>query len=498
MWAILRIVTTPSELPDAPPPTVRAELPPSLTPPALYGAGTQPHPDATAHLWPGPRHTGGELVEIGRTVRRDLPRRSHETLDLPPGRDPLAVLTTQEQRRVAELIPVRHSRMAVSPFTFFRGAAAIMGADLATTPTTPLHVQLCGDAHLLNFGTFGTPERHLAFDVNDFDETLPGPFEWDVKRLATSVVIAGKDRGFTDVDAERAATAATISYQRSIAQLAAMSELDAWYTHLSVDELLPDLPKSARKQTARTIDRARRRTSVQAVAKLTTSDGGRMRIAEDPPLIVRLDSHEVIQQLNELFTGYRLTLSSDRRHLLDRYRVVDVARKVVGVGSVGTRCYIVLLAANSDDSPLFLQVKEAEPSVLEPYVGRAAEATCGERVVDGQRLMQATTDIFLGWGTVGPYHFYLRQLRDMKGSAEVDSMAPMGMRIYAEVCGYALARAHARSGSADAIAAYLGTKPTFAEAVTRFAVAYAAVNEADYAAFTDAITDGRLEAAEHY
>jgi uncharacterized protein (DUF2252 family) len=486
------------DLPDAPAPTLRTELPPSLTPPAAYGSGRVPDDDATAHLWPGPRHTGTELNEIGRDVRQSVPRRAHETLELPADRDPLAILARQEERRVPELVPVRHSRMAVSPFTFFRGAAAVMAADLATTPTTPLHVQLCGDAHLLNFGAFGTPERHLAFDVNDFDETLPGPFEWDVKRLAASVVVAARDRGFRPGDARAAALAAALTYQSSMASLAAMSELDCWYTHLNVDELLPDLPKQARKRTEQTIDKARRRTSVQAAAKLTTTAGGRMRIVEDPPLIVRLDDPLLVDHLNELFGGYRLTLPSDRRHLLDRYRVVDVARKVVGVGSVGTRCYIVLLAANSDGSPLFLQVKEAEASVLEPYVGRAAEPSGGERVVAGQRLMQATTDIFLGWGNVEPYHFYLRQLRDMKGSADVDTMTPEGLRAYAEVCGFALARAHARSGSADAITAYLGSKPTFADAISRFADAYADVNEADYAAFTAAIADGRLEAAERY
>lgn len=491
-------MTSAAELPHAPPPTLRTELPPSLAPPATYGAGRLPQDGAAAHLWPGPRHSGSELFEIGRAARQAVPRRAHDALNLPADRDPIAILTTQEQRRVPELIPVRHSRMAVSPFTFFRGAAAVMAADLATTPTTPLHVQLCGDAHLLNFGAFGTPERHLAFDLNDFDETLPGPFEWDVKRLVASIVIAARDRGFTAAEGRTAAVAATLSYQRSIAQLATMTELDCWYTHLNVDELLPELPKQARKRTERTIDKARRRTSAQAAAKLTTTAGGRLRIVEDPPLIVRLDDPQVVDHLNELFGGYRLTLPSDRRHLLDRYRVVDVARKVVGVGSVGTRCYIVLMAANSDDSPLFLQVKEAEPSVLEPYVGRASESTGGERVVDGQRLMQATTDIFLGWGNVGPYHFYLRQLRDMKGSAEVESMEPVGLTAYAEVCGFALARAHARSGSADAITAYLGTKPTFAESVATFGEAYADLNEADYEQFTTAIADGRLEAAEHY
>lgn len=489
---------TPAELPDAPPPTLRPDLPPSLVPPAAYGAAGRPDPDVTAHLWPGPRHQRAELIEIGRTARRHVPRRAHASFEPAPGRDPLATLETQEQRRVPELVPVRHSRMAVSPFTFFRGAAAVMAADLATTPTTTLHVQLCGDAHLLNFGAYGTPERHLAFDVNDFDETLPGPFEWDVKRLAASVVIAAIDRDFgVDVGRE-AAVGAVRSYQNSMAALAAMTELDCWYTHLNVDELLPDLPKEARKRTERSVDKARRRTSTQAAAKLTTTTGGRMRIVEDPPLIVRLDDPQVVDHLNELFAGYRSTITSDRRHLLDRFRVVDVARKVVGVGSVGTRCYVVLLAANSDDSPLFLQVKEAETSVLEPFVGRAAEPTAGERVVAGQRLMQATSDIFLGWGTVGPYQFYLRQLRDMKGSADVETMKASGLGAYAAVCGFALARAHARSGSADAIAAYLGTKPTFADALGDFAVTYAQRNEADYALFTEAIADGRLVAAEHY
>jgi uncharacterized protein (DUF2252 family) len=444
-------------------------------------------------VWPGPHSTGAELADAGRDARKAVPRRSHGDFTAAPGRDPLAILAAQATTRVPDLVPVRHARMAVSPFTFFRGAAAVMAADLAANATTPLHVQICGDAHLLNFGLFGTPERHLAFDVNDFDETLPGPFDWDVKRLAASVAIAASDRGFTADDQRNAAGEAARSYHESITSLAALDEMACWYTQVNVDELVPLLPKNLRQRGTRVVERARKHTSWQAVEKLTTHDGDQLRIADDPPLITHLDDADVVAHLTTLVNGYLPTLSSDRRALLRRFRVIDVARKVVGVGSVGTRCYIVLLAANSDDTPLFMQVKQAEASVLEPFVGRAAQATGGERVVDGQRLMQASSDIFLGWGTVGPYHFYLRQLHDMKGSIDVENLSPGELASYARACGYTLARSHARSGTAPAISAYLGSNTTFADAIANFAVDYVAVNAADHAAMVEAIADGRLE-----
>lgn len=489
-----RPATAPSEFPGVAPP------PPPITgvgtPRPGHGrSGASARPGGLAAIWPGSTTTAAEQEALGRGARKDVPRRSHSELVTGADRDPLAILARQAQTRVPELVPVRHARMAVSPFTFFRGAAAVMAADLAGGPTTPVTVQACGDAHLVNFGLFATPERHLAFDVNDFDETLPAPFEWDVKRLAASVAIAAADRGF-DASSKRAATqAAVASYAESVAALADLDELQGWYTQVNVDELVPLLPKPLRKAGTKIADRARRHTSAQAVAKLTTTDGGRLRIVDDPPLIVHPPGDEVQAHVAGLIASYLPTLSSDRQTLLRRFRVVDVARKVVGVGSVGTRCYVVLLAANRDDTPLFLQVKEAEASVFEPFVGAAPQLTSGERVVAGQKLMQASSDIFLGWGTVGPHHFYVRQLRDMKGSVDVDALSPDGLVSYARSCGFALARAHARSGNATAISAYVGTGSVFVDAVTGFAVAYEAVNAADHAAFVAAIDAGRVEAA---
>jgi uncharacterized protein (DUF2252 family) len=468
----------------------------TLRPPALVGGGRQPEPGAVAVAWPGPNHTGAQLTEIGKAARKTCPRTAHDTFVPASNRDPLAILAAQANTRVPELVPVRHARMAVSPFTFYRGAAAVMAADLATTPTTPLAVQLCGDAHLANFGLFGTPERHQAFDVNDFDETLPGPFEWDVKRLAASLVVAAIERGFTDDVARDAAVHAVRSYQSTLTELAAMDELDAWYVQLESDTIVASLPKASRKDAERAVAKARRRTSAQAMAKLTRPDGGLPRIVDDPPLITHLDEEVTRNHLAELFMAYAPTISSERRQLLRRYRVVDAARKVVGVGSVGTRCFILLALAWSDDSPLFIQVKEAQASVLEPFAGHAAQNHHGERVVDGQRLMQTTSDIFLGWGTVGEHHFYLRQLRDWKGSANLDVIAPEQLPRYGALCGAALARAHNRSGNADALTAYLGDNDSFAEAVADFAQHYASLNIEDHAAFCESIAEGRIEAAE--
>jgi len=460
--------------------------------------GNQPAVGTTppvASVWPSPTHSAAELAELGRQARSMIPRRAHSDFTPAPGRDPLAILAAQATTRVPDLVPVRHARMAVSPFTFFRGAAAVMAADLATTPTTNLHVQLCGDAHLLNFGGYGTPERHLAFDVNDFDETLPGPFEWDVKRLAASVAVAANDRGFSPKVQYSAASEAASAYQTAMATLSAMTTMDRWYMQINVDQFLPLLPEQARQRAERQVTKAFKRTSMQALRRLTTIVDGQPRIVDDPPLIIHFDTDVVDQQLATLFEGYRPTLSSERRDLLDRFRVVDVARKVVGVGSVGTRCYIVLMAAYSDNSPLFLQVKQAEASVLEPFVGPAAQHTSGERVVAGQKMMQASSDIFLGWAEAGGHQYYLRQLRDMKGSVDLDTIDPDALHTYARTCGSALARAHARSGNVEAISAYLGTKGTFADALATFSVEYAALNVADHAAMVEAIADGVIAAA---
>jgi uncharacterized protein (DUF2252 family) len=444
--------------------------------------------DLTARLWPDPGGDAAELSSLGRQARHRLRRSDPNVMHLAPDRDPLGILAAQDTTRVAHLVPLRHERMAVSAFTFFRGAAAVMTADLASGPSTGLHVQLCGDAHLANFGAFATPERSLVFDVNDFDETLPGPFEWDLKRLAASVVVAADDLGFAPDLGRQAALESARSYQRWMGELAAMGELDRWYAQLDIAELLPHLPDAQRHRAERSVAKARKRTALQAVSKLTTLVDGQLRIADDPPVIEHLDDTLVHQHLANLVHAYRDTLSGDRRHLLDRFRVVDVARKVVGVGSVGTRCYLLLMEAPSDGGHLFLQVKEAQPSVLEAHLGPAAETTHGERVVVGQRLMQAASDIFLGWTTAGPYHFYVRQLRDMKGSVDFEGMTPAGLTTYARVCGLALARSHARSGAARAVAAYLGSGSSFAEAIAEFAVTYAEVNRADYRRFLDMVT----------
>ncbi len=487
-------VTDP-EFAGVPRPLLSAPVEATLEPPLRPGNGRVPDPRAVAQIWPGPNHTGAQLADIGKAVRKDTPRSAHSVFTPAPTRDPLAILATQATTRVPELVPVRHARMAVSPFTFFRGAAAVMAADLAGTPTTPLCVQLCGDAHLANFGLFGTPERRQAFDVNDFDETLPGPFEWDIKRLAASLVVAALDRGFSDAVARDAAVSAVQSYQSTLTELAAMDELDAWYVQLESDMIVDSLPKASRKNAERAVAKARRHTSAQAVAKLTRQENGLPHIVEDPPLITHLDEDVTRAHLRELFDDYVQTVSSERRELVRRYRVVDAARKVVGVGSVGTRCFVLLALAWSDDSPLFIQVKEAEGSVLEPFVGRAHQGHHGERVVAGQKLMQSASDIFLGWGAVGPHHFYVRQLRDWKGSADLDQITPEQLPGYGRLCGSALARSHSRSGNADALSAYLGDGDTFAESVADFAQHYATINIDDHAAFCQAIADGSVEAA---
>jgi uncharacterized protein (DUF2252 family) len=386
--------------------------------------------------------------------------------------------------------------MAASPFAFLRGSAAVMAADLASQPHTGLTVQLCGDAHLLNFGLYASPERTLLFDLNDFDETFPGPFEWDVKRLAASVAVAGRENGHSDAKAHRAALEATAAYRTALRGLARKGELAVWYERIDADSLLP-LVRSARhrRRVESSLTRARRRTSLHAVGKLTETVDGRRRIVHDPPLLEPAGAADTAS-LRKIFSDYRSTLSEERRLLLDRYRFVDAARKVVGVGSVGTRCFIVLLAGRDQDDPLFLQIKEARKSVLEEHLPSGPYVHPGHRVVAGQRLLQAASDIFLGWMT-GPQGraFYWRQLRDMKGSADVAGMSPEALTAYARLCGTALARAHARSGDRIAIAAYLGNTDTFEHAVADFALSYATQTTADHATLGAAVAAGVVTAS---
>ncbi|WP_418955519.1 DUF2252 domain-containing protein [Streptomyces tritici] len=441
--------------------------------------------------------TPSERAARGRAIRKRVPRSSHGNWIPASGRqDPIAVLEKQGVDRVPELLPLRYGRMAVSPFAFLRGAAAVMAGDLAVQRHTGLTVQLCGDAHLLNFGVYASPERTMLFDVNDFDETLPGPFEWDVKRLAASVAVAALQNGGTKAKAHRAALVTVAAYREAMNRLAGLGELDVWYERIDAQHLLDSVRPGRRAGLEARLARARRRTSLQAMRKLTeeTADGTR-RIVEDPPLLERVGDVDRTT-LGKIFSDYRSSLAEKRRLLLDRYRFVDAARKVVGVGSVGTRCFVLLLEGRDSDDPLMLQIKEAGRSVLEEHLAPSAYPHQGHRVVAGQRLMQAAGDIFLGWMT-GPErrHFYWRQLRDMKGSAEVELMSPSMLRDYAALCGRTLARAHARSGDRIAIAGYLGGSDAFDRAVAEFAMRYAAQNADDYAALTAAIAAGVVAAA---
>jgi uncharacterized protein (DUF2252 family) len=440
--------------------------------------------------------------ERGRATRRLVPRSSHAAWTLAQDRpDPIDLLEAQAKTRLPDLLPIRYARMMASPFAFMRGSALVMANDLASIPHVGIQAQLCGDAHLLNFGAYASPERALLFDLNDFDETLPGPWEWDVKRLAASFVVAGRDNGFDAADCREAAQASAASYRRRMAEFSEMGELEVWYSRVSEEEvrgLLSDA--KTKKKTTKKIDKnvrkARGRDSLQALSKLTRIVDGRRIIIDDPPLLVRVpDGDELRVQVNTILESYKRTLQDDRRHLLDRYRFVDVARKVVGVGSVGTRAYVVLLEGRDENDPLFLQVKEAGPSVLENYVKSNNYEHHGHRVVAGQRLMQAASDIFLGWfrGREGR-DFYWRQLRDMKGSAEVERMSPEELALYATLCGWALARAHARSGDRVQIAGYLGKSERFDGAIADFAQAYADQIERDHTALCAAVKSGRVPA----
>ena len=462
-----------------------------------------------------PHFTVAERVARGRAARTECPRASHAALDLPPDRDPVAILMAQAPSRVPELVPIRYGRMLVSPFTFYRGAAAVMAHDLSNTPRAGLHAQLCGDAHLANFGGYASPERTLVFDLNDFDETLPGPFEWDVKRLAASFEIAARDRGFTDLQRKTVVLGVVRAYRESMRRFAAMNNLELWYSRVDAARLEEELRRrQATKQAqklAQTEAKARTKDSMKAFSKLTYEVDGNARIVSDPPLIVPISelaegsgiTAEVFEEeLRTLHRRYRRTLQPDRRHLLEQFEIVDLARKVVGVGSVGTRCYIVLLLGLNNGDPLFLQIKEAQESVLEPTLGKTEFSNHGQRVVEGQRLMQAVSDIFLGWLHAdktldgNPRDFYFRQLWDWKTSVDLDTILPKGLEAYAEVCGGTLARAHARSGDRVAIAEYLGKGAVFDQALSEFAVAYADQNEKDHAALRKAADDGRITVEE--
>jgi uncharacterized protein (DUF2252 family) len=450
---------------------------------------------------------GRELsTAAGKAARDRVPLESHRDFEPRPGRDPVALLAEQAGSRIPELVAVRYGRMLVSPFTFYRGAALPMAADLAAGPAAGFRVQLCGDAHLSNFGVFGSPERRLVFDVNDFDETLPGPFEWDVKRLVASLVAAGRDNGFAAADARRVAVAAAARYRKAMREFAAAPTLAVWYSHMDVEEAIARfkvrLKKGVVRRTESMAAKVRTRDSMQAVAKLTKVVDGQREIVSDPPLIVpveELAADASYDMLRSLVSDYRRTLPPDRQHLLGRFRLTRVARKVVGVGSVGTQAWILLMEAEDDLDPLLLQAKQAERSVLAAYAGESQYDNQGERVVSGQRLMQAASDIFLGWqrttvSGLGRTDYYLRQLRDWKYSAPIERMGPGEMADYGELCGWTLARAHARTGDRFAIAAYLGGSGKFEQAVADFGVSYADQTERDHAALAAAAASGLVEA----
>jgi uncharacterized protein (DUF2252 family) len=460
------------------------------------------------------RLTPAERAERGKTARSAVPRDSHAAYDPPADRpDPVGLLERQAATRLHDLVPVRYGRMLASPFSYFRGAALSMAADLAATPVSGLAVQACGDAHLANFGVFASPERALVFDLNDFDETLPGPWEWDVKRLAASLEVAGRGNGYPSGLRRKVVTAAVGRYREAMRSFAGQGNLAVWYARAETralrEQFGSQLAAREQRQADSAVAKARTRDSLQALAKLTQQVDGRPRIVADPPLVVPLsdliadsaDQAELETELRKLIGGYRRTVETDRRYLLEQFEVADMARKVVGVGSVGTRCWIVLLLGRDASDPLFLQVKEAERSVLEDFAGDSEYANHGERVVAGQRLMQAASDIFLGWQRSQvdpdgrPHDFYVRQLRDEKFSADIEAMTAAGMRAYGELCGWTLARAHARSGDRIAIAAYLGQAAIFDRAIAEFAASYADQNERDHQALTAAAASGRVTAS---
>jgi uncharacterized protein (DUF2252 family) len=480
---------------------------------------TSPPPESAgpfASSWRRRHLTVDERVARGLAARQEAPRSSHGRWEPAPDRpDPVTLLEEQEASRVPDLVPIRHGRMLASPFTFYRGAALIMAADLAATPVSGVTVQLCGDAHLSNFGLFGTPERQMLFDINDFDETLPGPWEWDVKRLAASFEIMGRDRGFSPDDRRAVVMAGVREYRIRMRRAAGMRSLDAWYEHFEVGMLLKLVRREVRvkrvgKSEARAIEemaaKARTRDSTRVFAKRAEEVEGELRIVADPPVIIPIEDlirpgsewENPAPLIKKLLSSYRRTLGR-QHHPLEEYRYVHSAYKMVGVGSVGTRCYIMLLVGRDQDDPLFLQVKEAQPSVLERFLGPSTYSHHGERVVAGQRLMQAATDIFLGWQRIKGLDgvardYYVRQFHDWKGSADVETLLKPGAALYARICGATLARAHARWGDRIAIASYLGKGESFDRAIADFSAAYADQNERDYAAFAAAVDSGRLAA----
>ena len=453
-----------------------------------------------------------QSAALGRAARAKVPRSSHaEWSPAVKRQDPVATLLGQATTRQPDLVPLRHARMLVSPFAFYRGGAAIMAADLAGTPISGIDVQCCGDAHLANFGGFQSPERTMVFDINDFDETLRGPWEWDVKRLAASLVVAARDRGFDDSVARRTVALSVCRYREAMREFAAMRNLDVWYARLDLEGIIGrwgvDLPRARIARLERNVQQARSRTSLKAFAKLTERVDGTVRIRNDPPLLERfeafLPSDQAVdfeQRARQWISAYSRSLEPARRHVLSEYRLVDFARKVVGVGSVGTRCWVALLVGRDEGDPLFLQVKEAEASVLEPHIGKSKQANHGQRVVYGQRLMQAASDIFLGWqrapGIDGRERdFYVRQLWDGKLSADLTTIEAAMLPIYGQMCSWTLARAHARSGNRIAIGAYLGTGDVFDRAIVEFALAYADQNQRDYDAAAAAARSGALAVA---
>jgi uncharacterized protein (DUF2252 family) len=466
---------------------------------------------ARARAKEGERLTHADRVARGKDARRLAPLESHAEFTPDRSRDPVGLLLDQAKSRVPELVPIRHGRMLVSPFTYYRGAALPMAADLATTPTSGLRVQLCGDAHLSNFGAFASPSRRLVFDVNDFDETLPGPFEWDVKRLAASLAVAGRDNGFAGKDRGQIVLTAAESYRTAMRAFAGQHFMDVWYAHLDVDDAISEFRSQMKakrvKLTEKMVAKARTSDSMQALSKLTIEHDGQRQIVSEPPLIQPVEevfpdaqADAIYDLIREVLGRYQRTLQSDRGHLVEYFTLIQVARKVVGVGSMGTRAWIVLMEGADETEPLFLQAKEAQPSVLAAYCGGSQYGNQGERAVAGQRLMQAESDIFLGWTRVtGPDRvyrdYYMRQLKDWKFSAPIEQMIPSGMKVYARMCGWTLARAHARSGDRVALAAYLGGSAKFDQAIAAFAETYADQNERDHAALQTAVKDGKAEAA---
>jgi uncharacterized protein (DUF2252 family) len=452
-----------------------------------------------------------ERADAGKAARERAPRSSHSEWVTPRARrDPLDLLAEESESRVPELVPIRYGRMSESAFAYFRGGAYVMASDLSDSPVSGIDVQLCGDAHLANFGGFGAPDRTMIFDLNDFDETLPGPWEWDVKRLAASLSIAARHRGFSRKRREEVVRGAVGGYRQAMRSFAKLSSLDVWYSRLSASEIAATVASTVRpsvlKNFEKTVAKAKTKDSARAFEKLGAYVNGRPRITADPPLLVPIEdllpdreAEEITDAILEMLNAYQATLASDRRRLLARYEFADLARKVVGVGSVGTRAWVLLMTDRDTGAPLFLQAKEAERSVLERFVGKSKFDNQGRRVVEGQRLMQAASDIFLGWlRTTGidgvERDFYVRQLWDWKSSADLETMEPPGMSVYSQLCAWTLARAHSRSGDGVAIAAYLGSTDKFDRALARFAEAYADQNERDHMAFVEAIADGSIPA----